>query len=93
MKSSQETITIPIGRETVSNSFTVKDTTSDTNIHRKTPSIKCNFLINGEFVILEVGMKAQQLIDIYSAGSGMWLPTGSVEIPLHIQNRSKSKIN
>ncbi|MHA2304587.1 MAG: GNAT family N-acetyltransferase [Candidatus Hodarchaeales archaeon] len=92
VKSSQEIVTIPQRSEIINNSFIVKDTTSDTNINRKTPSVKCNILINGEFLTLEVGMRARQLVDIYPVDSGMWLPTGSQEIPLHIQNRSESRI-
>jgi hypothetical protein len=92
LKSTQKIATVEQGSESVVNMFTVMDTTADTRIYRKTPSIKCNILINGEFLTLEVGMRARQLVDIYPVESSMWIPTGTQEIPLHIQNRSESKI-
>ncbi|MFX0087469.1 MAG: GNAT family N-acetyltransferase, partial [Candidatus Hodarchaeota archaeon] len=92
LKTTQEIITVPQGKESIINAFTIKDTTADTRIYRKTPSIKCNILINGEFLTLEAGMRARQLVDIYPVESSMWLPTGTQEISLHIQNRSESRI-
>jgi len=92
VKSSQEMMTIPRGTQILENTYVVDDTTSDTDINRKTPSIKSKIIVDGEVLTLEAGMRVYQLIDINISDQAWWRPSGKQEIPLHIQNRSEKSI-
>ena len=88
----QEVYTIPNGSSSIECSYKVHSTTPDSKDSRKTPSIKSEIILDNEFVSLEVGMKTQQIIDIYSPSMTHWFPQGQQEIPINIQNRSKDSI-
>ncbi|MFX1284349.1 MAG: GNAT family N-acetyltransferase [Promethearchaeota archaeon] len=92
IKTSQEMITVPKGSKTLENTYIVEDTTSDTDIQRKTPSIKSRIIIDGEVLTLEAGMRVRQLIDIKIADQVWWRPSGNQNISIHVQNRSEETI-
>jgi hypothetical protein len=70
----------------------VISTTPDSRVYRKSPSITADVIVNNELISLEVGMKVQQMIDIYSPSMDLWIPTGTQSIPINIQNRSKESV-
>jgi hypothetical protein len=88
----QEVFTIPRGRQSIDCSYKAHSTTPDSKDSRKSPSIKSDIIVNSEFLSLEVGMKTQQIIDIYSPSLTLWFPPGHQEIPINIQNRSKESV-
>ncbi|MFX1504878.1 MAG: GNAT family N-acetyltransferase [Promethearchaeota archaeon] len=92
VKASQEILTVPKGRKILEITYIVDDITSDTDIQRKTPSIKSQIIIDGEILTLEVGMKVRQIIDIMISDRVWWRPSGKQAISIHVQNRSKKPI-
>ncbi|MFX0206123.1 MAG: GNAT family N-acetyltransferase [Candidatus Hodarchaeota archaeon] len=92
IKTSQEMMTIPRGTRILENTYIVDDTASDTDINRKTPSIKSKIIVDGEVLTLEAGMRAYQLIDMNISDQAWWRPSGKQEIPLRLQNRSEKNI-
>ncbi|MFX0209421.1 MAG: GNAT family N-acetyltransferase, partial [Candidatus Hodarchaeota archaeon] len=92
VKTSQEILTVPRGSKTLETTYVVDDITSDTDIQRKTPSIKIRIIIDGEVLTLEAGMKVRQLIDIMISDQAWWRPSGEQNISIHIQNRSEQPI-
>jgi len=92
VKASQEILTVPKGTKILENTYIVDDITSDTDIQRKTPSIKSRIIVDGEVVTLEAGMRVRQLIDIKISDQVWWRPSGKQDIPIHIQNRSEKTI-
>ncbi|UCG02288.1 MAG: GNAT family N-acetyltransferase [Candidatus Heimdallarchaeota archaeon] len=92
VKASQEILTVPKGRKTLENTYVVDDITSDTDIQRKTPSIRSRIIIDGEVLTLEAGMKVRQLIDIMISDQVWWRPSGKQAISIHVQNRSEKPI-
>ncbi len=79
---------IPIGSVNLKNSYSVVDTTIDSNIYRKSPSIKAKITLNGNELILESGVRAKQPVDINNSDLTRWIPTGKQEIGLNINNRT-----
>ncbi len=92
VKTSQEIQTVPKGSKTLENIYVIDDTTSDTDIQRKTPSIKSQIIVDGEILTLEAGMRVRQLIDIKISDQVWWRPSGKQDIPIHVQNRSEKTI-
>ena len=92
VKTSQEILTVPKGTKTLENTYVVDDITADTDIQRKTPSIKSRIIIDGEVLTLEAGMRVRQLIDIMISDLTWWRPSGEQDISIHIQNHSKQSI-
>ncbi|WP_455140485.1 GNAT family N-acetyltransferase [Candidatus Hodarchaeum mangrovi] len=75
-----------------SNYYLVNSTTPDSNVYRKTPSLKAHLNVNGELFTLEMGVRAKQLINITSHHLDWWYPTGIIDLPLVIQNRTHEPI-
>jgi hypothetical protein len=92
VKTSQEILTVPKGSKTLENTYVADDITSDTDIQRKTPSIKSRIIIDGEVLTLEAGMRVRQLIDIMISDLTWWRPSGEQNISIHIQNQSEQPI-
>ncbi len=92
VKMRQEMITVPKGSKILENTFVVADTTSDTDIRRKTPSIKSRVIVEGEILTLEAGMRVRQIIDVKISDQVWWRPSGKQNIPIHVQNRSEKTI-
>ncbi|MFW9778435.1 MAG: GNAT family N-acetyltransferase [Candidatus Heimdallarchaeota archaeon] len=85
----QETIVVPPGKTvTLEKTYTINDSTLDSNINRKTPSIKGKLMINGLAFTLEAGMRARQQVEISMAETSWWIPTGDQDIHLKLQNRA-----
>ncbi|MHA1945820.1 MAG: GNAT family N-acetyltransferase [Candidatus Hodarchaeales archaeon] len=93
IKEKNKTGTIPRGQTIIENLLTINSTTSDSKQQRKTPSFKVNIELDGENVLLESGMKTQQLVDIYRANNHEWLPSGEQEVLINLQNRSDESIS
>ena len=84
---------IPKGTSHLENFLTINSTAPDSKPFRKTPSIKTRVNLGGEFIILESGMKNQQLVDIYRHNDDVWLPSGSQEVIINLQNRTKEPLS
>jgi GNAT superfamily N-acetyltransferase len=93
IKENQIIKTIPKGISRINNVFTIDSTAPDSKQFRKTPSIRVRINLGGEFIILESGMKNQQLVDIYRHNDNVWLPSGSQVIPINLQNRSNEPLS
>ncbi|MFW9905938.1 MAG: GNAT family N-acetyltransferase [Candidatus Thorarchaeota archaeon] len=92
VKASQEILTVPKGSKTLEITYVVDDITFDTDIQRKTPSIKGQIIIDGEVLTLEAGMKVRQIIDIMISDRVWWRPSGKQTISIQVQNRSEKPI-
>ncbi|MFX0015122.1 MAG: GNAT family N-acetyltransferase [Promethearchaeota archaeon] len=92
VKTIQDILTVSNGSKILENTYVVDDITSDTDIQRKTPSIKSRIIINGEVLTLEAGMRVRQVIDIEISDHVWWRPSGKQDMSLHIQNRSEKSI-
>ncbi|PWI47480.1 hypothetical protein CEE45_11740 [Candidatus Heimdallarchaeota archaeon B3_Heim] len=83
---------IPIGNVSIENYYSVIDTTIDSSIYRKTPSIKARVTLNGNDLILESGVRAKQPVDINSSDLTRWIPSGKQEVGININNRTTESI-
>ncbi|MHA1994500.1 MAG: GNAT family N-acetyltransferase [Candidatus Hodarchaeales archaeon] len=83
---------VPIGSVSIDNSYSVIDTTIDSSIYRKTPSIKARITLNGNDLILESGVRAKQPVDITGSDLHRWIPTGKQHFGLNINNRTTNSI-
>ncbi|MCK5346168.1 MAG: GNAT family N-acetyltransferase, partial [Candidatus Heimdallarchaeota archaeon] len=83
---------IPIGSVSIENYYSVIDTTIDSSIYRKTPSIKARVTLNGNDLILESGVRAKQPVDINSSDLARWIPSGKQEVGININNRTTETI-
>ncbi|MHA2033411.1 MAG: GNAT family N-acetyltransferase, partial [Candidatus Kariarchaeaceae archaeon] len=93
IKENKRRETIPKGKTLIENFFTIDSTTPDSKQFRKTPSVKTGIKLGREFVNLESGMKNQQLVDIYRHNEYEWLPSGSQEVTINLQNRSNEHLS
>ncbi len=83
---------IQVGSVSIENSYKVIDTTIDSSIYRKTPSIKAKVFLNGNNLILESGVRAKQPVDITASDMNRWIPSGKQTIGLNINNRTSIPI-